>query len=165
MSNLGTQFTARSAMDDAISAGIFRGRPFGGVSIAWSQKLNPYIRPLTTFVIKEWWGQKLTRRAINSYSSASICHSLTPQNVKNVWLIPSTLYQCSRQLSTPILFILTLSAGTSIVSWKATRHLTRYGRPSSKNMTLLAVTLLSLILTHTLTVMTALVKGNGTIIS
>ena len=47
MSNLGTQFTARSAMEDAISTGIFRGRPFGGVSIAWSPKLNPFIRPLT----------------------------------------------------------------------------------------------------------------------
>ena len=49
MSNLGTQFTARSAMEDAISAGIFRGRPFGGVSIAWSPKLNSFIRPLTNF--------------------------------------------------------------------------------------------------------------------
>ena len=49
MSNLGTQFTARSAMEDAISSGIFRGRPFGGVSIAWSPKLNPFIRPLTNF--------------------------------------------------------------------------------------------------------------------
>ena len=35
MSNLGTQLTARSAMEDAISTGIFRGRPFGGISIAW----------------------------------------------------------------------------------------------------------------------------------
>ena len=49
MSNLGTQFTARSAMEDAISGGIFRGRPFGGVSIAWSPKLNPFIKPLTHF--------------------------------------------------------------------------------------------------------------------
>ena len=54
MSNLGTQLTARSAMEDAISTGIFRGRPFGGVSIAWSPKLNPFIRPLTHFRTKSF---------------------------------------------------------------------------------------------------------------
>ena len=49
LSKLGTQFTARSAMEDAISSGILRGRPFGGVSISWSPKLNPLVRPLTNF--------------------------------------------------------------------------------------------------------------------
>ena len=53
MSNLGAQFTARSAMEDAISSGILRGRPFGGVSIAWSPNLNSFIRPLTNFRHKQ----------------------------------------------------------------------------------------------------------------
>ena len=49
LNNLGTQFVAWSAMEDAISTGILRGRPFGGVSIAWSPTLNPFVRPLTNF--------------------------------------------------------------------------------------------------------------------
>ena len=49
MSCLGTQFVARSGMEDAISAGIWRGRPFGGVSIAWSPKLDAIIKPVTNF--------------------------------------------------------------------------------------------------------------------
>ena len=49
MSSLGTQFVARSAMENALSSGILRGRPFGGVSIAWSPKLNGVIKPLTDF--------------------------------------------------------------------------------------------------------------------
>ena len=47
MSSLGTQYVARSAMEDAISSGILRGRPFGGVSIAWSPKLNHVVKPLS----------------------------------------------------------------------------------------------------------------------
>ena len=49
MNSLGTQYVARSAMEDAISSGILRGRPFGGVSIAWSSKLNGVVKPLTNF--------------------------------------------------------------------------------------------------------------------
>ena len=49
MSILGTQFVARSGMEDAISSGILRGRPFGGVSIAWSPDLNSIIKPLVNF--------------------------------------------------------------------------------------------------------------------
>ena len=37
---LNAQFFARSGMEDAISAGVFQGRPFGGVSICWSKNLN-----------------------------------------------------------------------------------------------------------------------------
>ena len=36
-------------MEDAISTSVFRGRPFGGVSIAWSPKLNNIVSPLTNF--------------------------------------------------------------------------------------------------------------------
>ena len=32
-----------------LSSGVFRGRPFGGVSIAWSPKLDGVINPLTNF--------------------------------------------------------------------------------------------------------------------
>ena len=49
MSSIGTQFVARSGMEDAISAGICQGRPFGGVSIAWSPNLNNIVKPLANF--------------------------------------------------------------------------------------------------------------------
>ena len=49
LNSLGTQFVARSSMEDAISSGVLRGRPFGGVSIAWSPKLNGIVCPLTNF--------------------------------------------------------------------------------------------------------------------
>ena len=48
-SSLGVQFVARSGMEDAISTGIYRGRPFGGVSIAWSSSLNHVIKPLVNY--------------------------------------------------------------------------------------------------------------------
>ena len=44
-----TQFVARSGMEDAISSGIYPGRPFGGVSIAWSPSLDHLITPLSNF--------------------------------------------------------------------------------------------------------------------
>lgn len=40
MQNLGCQFFARSGMEEAISSGIYRRRPFGGVGIAWSSNLD-----------------------------------------------------------------------------------------------------------------------------
>ena len=49
MQQLGTQFIARSGMEDAVSSGILRGRPFGGVSIAWSHDLDHLITPLTSY--------------------------------------------------------------------------------------------------------------------
>ena len=36
-------------MENAISSGILRGRPFGGVSVAWSPDLNHAIKPLTNY--------------------------------------------------------------------------------------------------------------------
>ena len=36
-------------MQDAISSGIFHGRPFGGVSISWSHDLNHLVFPLTNY--------------------------------------------------------------------------------------------------------------------
>ena len=47
--DLGVQFAARSGMEDALSSGILRGRPFGGVSIAWSQGLDHVIKPLVNY--------------------------------------------------------------------------------------------------------------------
>ena len=46
---LGTSFVARSGMEEAVSAGVMRGRPFGGVSIAWSPDLNHVITPLPNY--------------------------------------------------------------------------------------------------------------------
>ena len=36
LSELNANFTAHSGMEEIISNGIFRGRPFGGVSVSWS---------------------------------------------------------------------------------------------------------------------------------
>ena len=36
-------------MEEAVSAGVMRGRPFGGVSIAWSKDLNHLVFPLTNY--------------------------------------------------------------------------------------------------------------------
>ena len=49
LSDLGVQFVARSGMENAVSSGILRGRPFGGVCIAWSPNLNHAITPLTNY--------------------------------------------------------------------------------------------------------------------
>ena len=49
LQQLDAQFVARSGMEDALSSGVLRGRPFGGVSICWSPDLNQYITPTTNF--------------------------------------------------------------------------------------------------------------------
>ena len=49
LQQLGTQFTAHSGMEKAVSAGILRGRPFGGVCISWSPDLNHVIKPVSNF--------------------------------------------------------------------------------------------------------------------
>ena len=46
---LDAQFIASSGMEDAVSSGVMRGRPFGGVSITWSSDLNHIITPLTDY--------------------------------------------------------------------------------------------------------------------
>ena len=52
LQQLGTQFMAKSGMEDAVSSGILRGRPYGGVSIAWSHDLDHLIIPLTSHMHK-----------------------------------------------------------------------------------------------------------------
>ena len=49
MQQLNTQFVARSGMEQAVSAGLLRGRPFGGVSIAWSHDLDHVINPVSNY--------------------------------------------------------------------------------------------------------------------
>lgn len=49
LQQLGTQFVARSGMEDAVASGILRGRPFGGVSISWSPNLNHLVTPLANY--------------------------------------------------------------------------------------------------------------------
>ena len=36
----------------AVTAGVLRGRPFGGVSIAWSRDLGHVINPVTNYRLK-----------------------------------------------------------------------------------------------------------------
>ena len=40
-------------MEEAASSGVLRGRPFGGVSMAWSEDLNHVIAPLTNYKHKQ----------------------------------------------------------------------------------------------------------------
>ena len=49
LQELGVQFVASSGMEETVSSGIMRGRPYGGVSIAWSPDLNHVIRPLVNY--------------------------------------------------------------------------------------------------------------------
>ena len=53
MQQLGTQFVARSGMEKAVSDGILKGRPFGGVSICWVPDINHLVTPLTNFRHKD----------------------------------------------------------------------------------------------------------------
>ena len=59
LQHLGTQFVARSGMEQAASNGLLLGRPFGGVSIAWSPDLNHLISPLSNFRHKRVVGIEL----------------------------------------------------------------------------------------------------------
>ena len=59
LQQLGTQFVACSGMEDTVSSGIHAGRPFGGVSIAWSPNLNHLIKPLSNFRHKRVVGIEL----------------------------------------------------------------------------------------------------------
>ena len=49
LQQLNCQFVARSGMENAISTGIYRGRPFGGVAICWSPDINHLITPVSNF--------------------------------------------------------------------------------------------------------------------
>ena len=49
LSQLGVQFVARSGMEDAMTKGIYAGRPHGGVSVAWSPDMDPLIKPLINY--------------------------------------------------------------------------------------------------------------------
>ena len=49
LSQLGVQYAARSGMEDALSKGIYAGRPYGGVSVAWSHDLDHMIKPLVNY--------------------------------------------------------------------------------------------------------------------
>ena len=59
LQQLGTQFVARSGMEQAVSDGLLVGRPFGGVSVAWSPNLNHLITPLNNFQHKRVVGVEL----------------------------------------------------------------------------------------------------------
>ena len=52
LSQLGVQFVARSGMEDAVTRGIYNGRPHGGVCIAWSPDMDHVIKPLINYKIK-----------------------------------------------------------------------------------------------------------------
>ena len=65
------QFVARSGMEDAVSSGIYRGRPFGGVSICWSPDLSHAITPVTNYKHKRVVAVEL-RTADNNFLLISI---------------------------------------------------------------------------------------------
>ena len=65
LQQLQTQFVARSGMENAVSNGILSGRPFGGVSIAWSSDLDHYISPISNFRHKRVVGIELKGEAKN----------------------------------------------------------------------------------------------------
>ena len=73
LSQLGVQFVARSGMDDAFSHGIYNGRPYGGVSIAWSPDMDHLIRPLRP------------QKRIQSYLLMCICLFSTRQRGRSAW--------------------------------------------------------------------------------
>ena len=66
INQIGAQFVAQSGMEDAMSNRIYRGRPFGGVCIAWSPHLNNAISPLSNFRHKRVVGIEL-RTSDNDY--------------------------------------------------------------------------------------------------
>jgi exonuclease III len=50
LSSLGSEnvsFLARSGMEQSCSSGIYRGRPHGGVTLAWNKNLGAVIKPLS----------------------------------------------------------------------------------------------------------------------
>ena len=47
-------------MEESVSRGVWRGRPYGGVSIAWSADLNHVISPLSNFKHKRVVAVELT---------------------------------------------------------------------------------------------------------
>ena len=49
MNDMNCEYVTRSGMEDALSAGVLRGRPFGGVSISWSPDMNSLVVPLTNY--------------------------------------------------------------------------------------------------------------------
>ena len=49
LQSLNAQFVARSGMEDAVSSGVYRGRPFGGVAICWLPELSHVITPISDF--------------------------------------------------------------------------------------------------------------------
>ena len=59
LQQLGTQFVARSGMEDSVSNGIMVGRPFGGVCISWSPDLDHLIFPIANFRHKRIVGVEL----------------------------------------------------------------------------------------------------------
>ena len=62
LQQLDAQFVARSGMEDAISKGIYPGRPFGGVGICWSPDLNNLVSPVTNFKHKRVTAVELNAR-------------------------------------------------------------------------------------------------------
>ena len=65
MQHLGVQFSARSGMETAVSSGLLKGRPFGGVSVAWSSDLNHVINPLSNYRHKRVVAVELKTEAEN----------------------------------------------------------------------------------------------------
>ena len=162
LGELGTQYTAQSGMEDAVSNGIMRGRPFGGVSIAWSPDMDHVIRPLTNKLYA--WKQQLSR---SLYSlCASTCLFSILLKGKNVLRKQQRLFQCWKKFFPIIRFIKYSSVVISTLNSKEIRRLTHSGPTSSPNMIWFAVILSSTTTTTTIPTSTIrLIRRNGMIIS
>ena len=54
MQELGTQFVARSGMEQSLSDRLMLGRPYGGVGISWSPDLDHLVLNRTSAINKLW---------------------------------------------------------------------------------------------------------------
>ena len=59
LSQLGTQYVARSGMENSVSRGIYTGRPHGGVSISWSPSYDHIVSPISNFCHKRIVGVEI----------------------------------------------------------------------------------------------------------
>ena len=85
---LGTSFVVRSGMEEAVSSGVMRGRPFGGVSIAWSPDLNHVITPLPNYKHRrvQWLQLNYIQPSKALFSYPFICPSWIQTIAHHAWL-------------------------------------------------------------------------------
>ena len=84
MQELGTQFVARSGMEEAVSNRILVGRPFGGVSISWSPNLNHLVSPIAHLGHKRVVGVEMKTEENNYLFFVLICRFIIRKDGRSV---------------------------------------------------------------------------------